>query len=156
MTVAVPSSQEHTPKRTRAAVLRDRVVIRLALNETGPQIAEILKENGVDMPGIDWSRVFPHWLIATVDDDVIGCLQVMPAKPFGHLEFLFTRKSAGYKYRAIALRKLGEQGVLTLKVAGCSYVMGYVEPGDAALVDILKKNGMVHISSVALMAKRLK
>lgn len=143
-------------KRTRAKTLNDRVKIRMATDEAGPLIADVLKENNVVLPGADWSRVFPHWLIATVNDYVIGCIQVMPAKPAGWLEFLFTRKKAPFKLRVIAFKKLLEQGAGTLQLAGCSYVAGTVEPGNKAFLDILKKYSALHAGDVALMARRLK
>ena len=142
------------PKRTRATVLKDRVKIRLATDEAGPLIAEALKENNIEVPGADWSKVFPSWLIATVGEEVIGCIQVMPAKPVGWLEFLFTKKSAPYKLRVIAFRKLLEQGAGTLKMAGCSYVLGTVEPGNKAFMDILAKYQAINVGSVNLMAWR--
>lgn len=142
-------------KRTRAQVLRDKVVVRLATDEAGPLIAEVLRGNGVEVPGCDWSRCFPNWLIATVGDEVIGCIQVMPAKPVGWLEFLFTKKTAPYKLRVIAFKKLLEQGVGTLRLAGCSYALGTVEPGNKAFLDIAKKLGAASIGATELIARRL-
>ena len=143
-------------KRSRAQVLRDKVAIRLATDETGPLIAEVLKSNDIELPGADWSKVFPHWLVATVDDEVIGCIMMMPAKPFGFLEFLFTKKTAPYKLRIIAFRKLAQQGVATLQVAGCSWVLGTVEPGNKAYLQILDNHGVIHAYDAKLMAKRLR
>jgi hypothetical protein len=90
------------------------VEIRLAVNDAGPAIAAVLKANGIELEHADWSKVFPHWLIATVDDDVIGCCQVLPAKPVGYVEFLFVMPSAPFKVRAIAIRKLIIQSMATL------------------------------------------
>lgn len=143
-------------KRSRAQVLRDKVQIRLATDETGPMIAEVLKSNDIELPGADWSKVFPHWLVATVDDEVIGCIMVMPAKPFGFLEFLFTKKTAPYKLRIIAFRKLAQQGVATLQVSGSSWVLGTVEPGNKAYLQILDNHGVIHAYDAKLMAKRLR
>jgi hypothetical protein len=78
-------------QRTRAQAIRDKVEIRLAVNEAGPAIEAILKMNGIELQGADWSKVFPSWLIATVDDDVIGCCQVLVSKPVGYVEFMFVR-----------------------------------------------------------------
>ena len=142
-------------KRTRASVLKDKVKIRLALDSAGPEIAAVLKENDIEIPGADWSKCFPSWLIATVDEEVIGVIQVMPGKPTGWLEFLFTKKSAPYKLRVIAFRKLLEQGAGTLKMAGCSYVLGTVEPGNKAFMDILAKYQAINVGSVNLMAWRI-
>lgn len=97
MTLLMQTAMNEKPvKRTRAQVLRDRIEIRLATNECGPLIAEVLKSNDIELPGADFSRVFPHWLIACDKNapkgqEIIGCIMVLPSKPFGFLEFLFTR-----------------------------------------------------------------
>lgn len=140
--------------KTRAQVLRDKVVIRLATNAAGPEIAAVLKENGLDLPGVDWSQVNPYWLIATVDDDVIGCCQVLIAKPFGFLDFIFVRKSAKFKFRAIAIRKLLQQGIRTLEVAGCSYAGGFVSEKNAKMMDVVQQIAKP-VGKCELMVKRL-
>ena len=147
---------ERPRKRTRAEIMRDKVKIRLARDETGPAIAAILKDNKIELPETDWSKVFPAWLIATVDDEVIGCIMVLPAKPFGFLEFLFVKPSVSFKLRAIAIRKLCMQGAATLTLFGCSYIFGSVEKTNSKFSDILKKNGMVKAAEADLMVKRLK
>ena len=143
-------------KRTRAEIIRDKIKIRLALDETGPLIAEILKENGIELSGCDWNRVFPSWLIATVDDEVIGCIQVMPAKPLGWCQFLYVKPSASFKMRAIALRKLAIQGASTLYHYGSDYVTFTVDVKNKKFYDVLKKFNVVQVGSAMHMAKRLR
>ena len=143
-------------KRTRANVLRDKVKIRLALDETGPMIAEVLKANGIELPGADWSKVFPSWLIATVDDEVIGVLQVMPAKPVSYCEMLFTKPKAPFKLRAIAARKLILQGISTAFHNGSSYVACNVDFGNEKFEGVLEKLTVVRMSERTLFVKRLK
>ena len=144
----------HTPTRTRAQAIRDKVAIRLATNSAGPAIAAVLKENGIDLPGVDWSEVNPYWLIATVDDDVVGCCQVLIAKPFGFLDFIFVRKSVNFKFRAIAVRKLLQQGIRTLEVAGCSYAGGFVSEKNHKMMDVVEKIAKP-VGKCELMVKRL-
>jgi len=143
-------------KRTRAAVLRDKVKIRLALDETGPLIAEILKENGIDLPGMDWSKVFPHWLIATVDDDVIGCLQVMPSKPIAYCEMLCVTEKVSFKLRAIAMLKLMQQGLATAYHGGASYVACNIDFGNDKFTNVIKKMNAQMMCGRFLFMKRLK
>lgn len=143
-------------RKTRAQVLRDQVQIRLALDSAGPLIAEVLKANGIEFPGADWSKVFPNWLIATVDDEVIGCIQVMPAKPVGWLEFLFTKPSVSFKLRAIAIRKLCFQGAATLKMGGANFLCCSVEHVNKKFYNVLKKYDVIEAGSAALMVKRLR
>jgi len=149
-------TQTSPVKRTRADVYRERVQIRLATDEAGPLIAEVLRENNIEIPGTDWSKVFPHWLIATVDDSVIGCMMVMPGKPFGHGGFLCVRPSAGFKMRAIAIRKLVHQAVATCHYYGSSYVIGMVDGRNQKFYDVLTKMGFTAISPHMAMMKRIK
>lgn len=147
--------QEQPVKRTRAQVFRDRVVIRLATNEAGVEIAKILEENKVKVAA-DWSACFPHWLIACDGDDVIGCVMVLPAKPFGFVEFLLVKPSASFKLRAIAIRKLCLQALATLKVYGSSAATCTVDESNKKFGDILTtKMGFVSATKGDLMVKRL-
>ena len=143
-------------KKTRAQVLRDKVVIRLATDEAGPLIAEVLKENGIEFPGADWSKVFPNWLIATEGDEVIGCLQVLPAKPVTWCEFLFVKPSAGFKTRAIAIRKLIAAGMSTAFHGGATHVAGMVDGKNHKFYGVLTKLNFVAVSPHMAMLKRLK
>jgi hypothetical protein len=145
------SVHEFPAKRTRAQVLRDRVKIRLALDETGKAIAAILKANGVQIPGADWGKVFPNWLIATVEDEVIGCIQVMPGKPVGWLSFMCVKPGAPFKLRAIAMRKLIEQGAGTMRIAGAKSVATITL--DGKLKKVLGNGGFVDLGEVSLMAR---
>lgn len=154
-----PSPDTNTPfvvnAKTRAQVLRDKVVIRLATNTAGPEIAAVLKENKVELPGADWDSVFPHWLIATVDDDVIGCCQVSIAKPVGFVEFMFVRKSAPFKLRAIALRKLGIQALSTLHLAGCAYIGGVVATSHFKFANVIKKMHFSKLYTADVYVRRI-
>jgi hypothetical protein len=152
MTTTAAATQ-HKP--TRAQAIRDMVEIRLAVNEAGTQIEAVLKANGVVLQHADWSKVFPHWLIATVDDHVIGCCQVVISKPVGYIEFLHTHPEAPFKLRAIALRKLGIQGEATLRMAGCNYVAASVKAKNNVFRKVLEKIRYVKVSETDVMAKRL-
>lgn len=141
--------------RSRAQAMRDKVEIRVAVNAAGPLIAAVLKDNGVELPGADWSKVFPHWLIATVDDEVIGCCQVSVSKPVGYLEFLFVRKSAPFKMRAIAIRKLIIQGIDALHANGVQYAGGVVSTRNAKFADVITKMNFVKTYQADVMVRRL-
>lgn len=144
-----------TPARSRAQALRDKVEIRLAVNEAGPIIEEILRLNGIELAA-DWDNVCPHWLIACVDDDVIGCVQVAVSKPVGYLEFMFVKPDVNFKLRAIAIRKLLIQGFATLHLAGCNYVGGVVGQDNKKFSDVIKKLGFVKTFPADVYVKRLR
>ena len=147
------SAQEQP--RTKAQILRDRVVIRIAIPSAGEYIAELLEENGIEMPPMNWSTVSGNWLLATVDEEVIGCVMVLPARPFGFIEFLIVNPSISFKLRAIAVRKLCIQAAATLAAFGCDAMFCYVDESTRKFSDILSKHGMVKITSGSLHMKRL-
>lgn len=142
-------------KRTRAEVLRDKVKIRLAADGAGHMIAAVLKGNGIELPAADWSQLGGNWLIATLDDEVIGCLQVLPGKPVAWCEFLYAKKSAPFKFQAIAIRKLIAAGMATAYHGGAQYVAGMVDSRNAAFRDVLKKLNFVQLNTHTMMAKSL-
>lgn len=149
------TQQSQQPHKTRAEVLRARVVIRLAVDEAGPAIGALLGENGIELPGATWAKVFPHWLIACDGDAVIGCVQVTPSKPVAWLQFLCVKPSAPFKLRAIAIRKLTAGGMATCHAAGCAYVAGMLEAQNRKFEDVLKKLNFVSVSDFRMLAKRL-
>jgi hypothetical protein len=138
-------------KRTRAQVLRSKVIIDLAPDELGPAIGAILEQHGIS--GLDWSRVFPHWLIATVGDTVIGCVQVLPSRPVGYANFLHVSKSASFKERAVAIDKLILAAVSTIHGCGAQWACANV--AEAKFVDVLKRRNFAQVNETAQMMKRL-
>lgn len=133
-------------RHTRAERLRESVVIRLALDEAAPEIERILQENGL---AIECDKCFPHWFIATVDDKVIGCVQSLPAKPVGYMNFLYVT-GAPFKLRAIAVRKLLIQGMASVYEYGGKYVAAHV---PVKFRDVAAKLNFV--GDGELMVKRL-
>ena len=118
-------------------------------------IAELLKDNGIELHGADWSKVSPHWLIACQGDEVLGCCQVVVSKPIGYLEFLFVKPSAHFKLRAIALRKLAIQGMSTLYYGGAQYVAGMVAVKDQKFLDVIEKLNVLPLYTAHLVCKRI-
>lgn len=145
----------HQPTtRSRAQAVRDMVEIRLAANEAGPQIDALLKANGIAIEA-DWSKVFPHWLIATVDDHVIGCCQVVHSKPVGYIEFLMVHPDVPFKLRAIALRKLLYQSMNSIYAYGAQYVGGVVSKENRKFAEVIEKMGFVKTFPADVYVKRL-
>ena len=100
--VKVIAEVKKPARKTRAEIIRNKVKIRLAPDTSGVLIQKILKDNGIELP-VDWTKgIYPYWLLATVEEDVVGCIQVIPAKPMGMIEFLYVSPSAPFKIRAIA------------------------------------------------------
>lgn len=148
-------TQTSQKKKTRADFYRDRVQVRIAVDDCGPEIGRLLSENGVVLPDESWASVFPNWLIATDGDQIIGCIQVMPVKPIGWCSCLYVLPSAGFKLRAIAIRKLIAAGMSTCYTAGCAYVGGMMDTRNVKFSDVLTKLNFVRGPDHMLMLKRL-
>src|SRR3990167_795276 len=139
--------------RTRAEFYRDQVQIRIAASGSGPQISGVLKANGIEFPGYDWSSVSTSWLIATIKDDVAGCIQVMPVQPVGYVNFLYVNPSLAFKLKAIALRKLGLAAIATMHYAGIHYIAGLVSQENTKLLNVLEKLNFAKMADGAVMIK---
>lgn len=90
--------------------------IRLAVNNDAQRIKE-LADKGADL---DWSDIYPYWLVAEKDGVVVGCLNVALSKPIGILDQLAIDESLNPHARARAVKALIEQGRATLRAAGAS------------------------------------
>lgn len=138
--------------KTRAQTLRDKVSLCLPVNGLG--VAEVLLANGITLPGVDWSEIGPHWVIATTGDEVIGCVQVMPSKPIGYVNMLHVKPTVSFKLRAIALRKLALQAIASLDMAGCTYACGHLP--NPRYLDVAKRLNFIEGAPETLLVKRLK
>lgn len=143
-------------KRTRAEAMREKVRVELANNEDGESIALVLKENGIVLPDVKWDCVFPHWLVAVLEGEIVGCCQVLVSKPVGYVEFLFVRPSVGFKFRAIAMRKLIVGSIATLYHGGAQYVCGIVAKRNKKFADILDGLTFTPIGEAVIHVKRLR
>lgn len=149
-------AQTATAKKTRASILRESVKIRIAENSDGKEIEALFKMNNVIFPVANWETISPHWLVATVEKEIIGCLLVVTARPIGLLEFLLVKPTVKFKLRAIAMQKLAFAGAATLVQYGCSYLSCIVVAENKPFMDVLKKYNFMSATSATVMVKRLK
>ena len=128
--------------------------IRLAQNSDGETIQALVQHAGFTIDGIDWSDVYPYWLVAENGAGVVGCIQVLPAKPIGHLEMLSTRID-NPREQARVVKKLLIGGLASLKAGGSQIAMGVVPFELRSYKRILKNRGAVVVNRGNIMAKRL-
>lgn len=121
------------------------VVVRVARNEAGGEIVKLLSANKVatQLLYCKWDDIFPYWLIATLEDEVVGCIQTVPGKPYGYLDFLYVKPEVSNKVRAIAVKKLLLVGASQLRQLGCEYALGFVENSLKPYKQVLRNNGVV-------------
>ncbi len=68
--------------------MRIRPELRRALDSDAPDIQHILKTNGLLPDGFAFARVEPNWWVAEYHQEIVGCIQVLPGRPLGHVGFL--------------------------------------------------------------------
>ena len=133
------------------------IEIRLASNEDGDRIRELVKQVGfLDADNLDWRDIYPYWLVARIRGEVMGCIQVAMSKPVGYAEMLSIDQSVGHKTRALLVRELVLQANATLAKGGASMVAGLISFELKSFKRILKKHGAKVIRTGNVLAKRLK
>ena len=107
----------------------DPLIIDLATNAEAARVGELVKAAGWDVGGIEFTEVYPHWLVAKHAGGIVGCVQIYRGRPAGRLEYLSVDASHPDVGRVAAA--LVEQGVVTLKLGGAQAVTSMVVFGEA-------------------------
>lgn len=114
--------------------------IRLATNEDGPRIRELQVASGQAWEGLDWSDIYPYWLVAEKGGNIVGCLNVAMSKPIGRLDLLAIDESLSPHAGGKAVRGLIMQGIATLKAGGVGASLSVVPFELKSYKRILKKH----------------
>ena len=134
--------------------------VRLATNEEPDALRDLAASNGFNFEEsgwiIDWSDVYPWWIVVEDRDDVIqGMMQVCAAKPIGRMEFMCVSVELHNRLRSIVVRALIDQGMATLRTAGCQGASGLIPFERTSYKKVAKKRGWVVICSGNNLLKRL-
>lgn len=119
------------------------VHVRFARDGEGMAIAQMVHCSHEAVPNVPWTKVYPSWIVAEKDGEVVGCVQVCYGVPIGRLEFLSFVPNLPYRTRALAVKALLDLGKLTLKKTGAVSVAGTVAFGQPGFKEILKRLGCV-------------
>ena len=84
-------------------------IIRPAQNHEAEIVRLILEMVGLIPEGLDWSEIYPSWLVAEHKGMIIGCVQVLPGKPLGHIGFLAVVPKYQYYGYGVLLLKAAER-----------------------------------------------
>ena len=129
--------------------------IRMAQNTDGETIQGLVQHAGFTIDGIDWSDVYPYWLVAETGGLVVGCIQVLPGKPIGHTGMLAVRLDHVPREKARAVKKLVIAAMAVLKQGGAQLAMGVVPFELRSYKRALKNRGAVVVSRGNVLAARL-
>jgi hypothetical protein len=133
------------------------VSIRVAQNEHGLAIRDLLVANGI-MEALAhgrWDDIFPFWLLAMNGDEIVGCIQMVAAKPYGFLEFMAVKPGVSTGVRAVTVKKLLHAGCQQLRELGSDFAVGTVPTTLKSYKNVLKRNGCLIGLQCNLTYKRL-
>ena len=143
----------NAPSDIRLARALRRVQVRFATDAEGPLVGELVKTAGHVVGGCDWSRVYPHWLVAISRGKFAGCLQICYGIPVARLELLAFAQGTSFQVRCLAVKALLSLGALTAKKAGASMVTGCIPAAQQHFKDLLKHEGCQVLYSGNMMGK---
>ena len=75
------------------------ITVRLASNYEGDLIRELVYQNGFDLDWIDWNDIYPFWLVALMEENIVGCIQVCLSRPIGRIELLSINPDITHVYK---------------------------------------------------------
>lgn len=129
--------------------------VRFARDGEGMMIAQMVHSSHEAVPNVLWAKVYPYWMVAEHDGEVIGCVQLCYSMPVGRMEFLSFLPNLPYRTRALGVRALLELGILTLRKSGAQAIAGTVGFEQASFKNILKAQGCTVLASGNVIAKRV-
>ena len=111
--------------------------------EDGEQIRGLVRQTGMDLADldIDWSDIYPYWVVAEQDDLIVGAMQVSPGKPVGRMEMMCIELELGHRTRGEIVKKLIEHGEQVLKAHGCRVNASMVAFADKGFKRAMQKRG---------------
>lgn len=130
--------------------------LRLAADGDGGTIANLCAACGYHaLDNVDWSRVYPYWLVAEIDGLILGAIQVAFSLPVGRIEFLAIEPELGIRDRAMLVRALAAQAQSTLRQGGCSLASFMIPDHLDSYRAILERRGAVVLFEGTTLIKAL-
>ena len=127
-----------------------RPKIKIARDSDSKVIQEILQANQMLAEGLDWSRIYPSWILAEWKDEIVGCIQVLVGYPTGMIPLWAVLPK--YKNSGIGIYLLWAAEEI-LRQAGCDGFLGITDSGR--ILKKLERLGGVKIGQFSLIMKRI-
>ena len=134
---------------------KPNVTVTLASNGDAEDVQRLVLAAGFDVPEIGWGNIYPHWLVAEIGGEIVGCMEVLLGRPVGRLEYLTLDEGLKNRARVLVLRSLIIQGMVTLREYGAQLVSSMVPFEHKDWKKALKKRGGWVMTSGNLMIARL-
>ena len=135
--------------------MRPDVTVTLAGNGDAEDVQRLVLSAGFQVPGLSWGNIYPHWLVAKIGDDIVGCMEVLVGRPIGRLELLSIDQGLGAREYAAVLRSLIVQGMLTLRAYGADLASSMIRFEAKGWKKALKKRGGAVMATGNMMFARL-
>ena len=132
--------------------------IRAARNDEGETIRRLVTNGAFpdDMAAVlDWTDVSNYWIVADDGLRLVGCLQVVCAKPIGRIEYLGIETDLTHSQRARVVKKLLLSGCAIQKRAGIPLVSGTVPFEFKSYKRMLKRRGAIVTQQGNVFLKRV-
>ena len=134
---------------------KPNITVTLAQNGDGGVVENLVLHSGQTFEDLDWHDIYPHWLLARIEDEPAGCIQVCVSKPVGRLEILSISPDLDHRDRACVVKALVSQGMETLRLGGVGMAVGLIPFEFKGYKKLVKRRGGTVIGSGNLLARRL-
>jgi hypothetical protein len=132
-------------------------VVALSTPEDMQDVKRLCQQTGYDLPynDIDWETSFPYWLVARVDEKIVGCLQVVPSRPMGYAEFLALDETLEPVLKARVFKAIESQAKAVMQLGGSSLMGFMITFPFKNYKRLLKRRGYGVVASGNILATRI-
>jgi N-acetylglutamate synthase-like GNAT family acetyltransferase len=128
-------------------MMRPEVKVRLAVDAECERIQKLVHEAGFTVGSLEWSRIYPHWLVAEIHGNVVGCVQLCLGLPIARAEMLGTEQGLAHRDKAVISRELLLACVAAARQYGATALSGLVAFENKSFKRLLKRRGAFAIAS---------
>jgi len=128
---------------------------RLALNDEGDRIQELIDPGGEGYPDVKWDEIHPWWVVVVDEDEIIACAQVICSKPIGHVEFLSIDEKLNPMQRAYAVKVVYAYSHVSMHQSGVFVARSSVQFGMKHWKKVIKKRWGVHQFDASIFDMRV-
>lgn len=130
--------------------------LQIAQPHHGAAIRRLVKADRLEgLEHLDWTNLGGQWLVVMKADAVVGCIQVLPGRPIGRVDFMVLDDSLSHRERAEATSMLIEQVTMLLRMAGVGAMISVVPDDPDGWPVVLERRGWVPIADGMMMIRRL-
>ena len=133
------------------------VSVTLAGPQNMADVARLCEQMGYNLPydELDWEASFPYWLVARINEDIVGCLQVVPARPMGYVEFMSLDEALEPITKARVFKAIEEQAKAVMQLGGSTLMGCMITFPFKNFKRLLKRRGYDVVASGNVLATRI-